>query len=81
MKYKYIGTESQLIEHGFRLEQYEGQSDRDYLRTVNDNVEVYVNFGFTGYGNNIMNNFNSHGRIFKSHIQDLIDAKLVEVVE
>ena len=79
-KYKYVGTEEQLVEHGFVLNDfgnYEkswGQSSitiLEYDNAKHIRCDVYIEeLGFTSCNS-------SHNRIVKN----LIDANLVEVVE
>ena len=74
MKYKYIGTEEQLIEHGFSFAETASWNGGYYSRChdgfgcifIEDECEsenvITADDGFLGY------------------IQDLIDDKLVEVI-
>ena len=83
MKYKYIGTEAQLVEHGFIVEgkysryatKNEGHIDALHI-PLND--ECWLdNVGVVRF-NNI--NRDKSGEDITPYIQDLIDDGLVEVL-
>lgn len=82
MKYKYTGTEEQLIEHGFEISW--GNSDYKYaVKSYPEHNAIYIALGKLAFGDVRMITFNFESRkaSVKPYIQDLIDANLVEVIE
>lgn len=79
MKYKYIGTEAQLIEHGFVV--VKNQLPISYTKSVNETTgEELVIFMTSNFYKEMVFYYNiSHDEILEEHIQDLIDANLIEV--
>ena len=83
MKYKYIGTEEQLIEHGFKMN-HTGTLVHG-SKYIDDTHELYIVLewgNFPNYDLRIIE-WNSYDCDveFTPYIQDLIDANLVEVIE
>jgi len=83
MKYKYIGTEEQLIENGFKP-YYDADVNglTSYSRPYKDNSnEVMVawdnNCAYDKRGIGVVYNFDD---VLLSELQDLIDKGLVEVI-
>ena len=82
MKYKYIGTEEQLKEHGFEMDHtvtlIHGSKYIDFTHSL----YVVLSWGnFTNYEVRIIEwNFYDCDVEFTPYIQDLIDANLVEVI-
>ena len=80
-RYKYIGTEEQLVERGYGISKYGYASKRTY------HEEVFINIGGHepkeqyGEKNEIKNMDIRVDMLDTKLIQDLIDAGLVEVVE
>ena len=66
MKYKYIGTEEQLIENGF--DKVLGEYSKNFTFFRNN----YGRYTFITHDNTILEH--------RVHIQDLIDKGLVEVI-
>ena len=82
-EYKYIGTEEQLVKHGFYLckDTKNNIEDKDYLRDVDDYTQVYISLFFSGYDKKVMNNFDAEKPLNTKYFQDLIDAGLVEEID
>ena len=82
MKYKYIGTEEQLIEHGFNgywIEINARIKNCEYTRDgklYEDIIAIYLESGEINVDIPRYNNEET----FKEVIKDLIDANLVEVI-
>ena len=81
MKYKYIGTEEQLIEYGFEID---GQDLRFKCAVKNRNHvdRLYISLGRLAIGETNIITFDDMNRDDEDitpYIQDLIDANLVEV--
>jgi len=82
MKYKYIGTEEQLIEHGFEIHthkiymSYATRSDGINYFNIFINLNEKSNYYKGIYFNDIDNTDD-----ITPYIQDLIDANLVEVIK
>ena len=81
-KYKYIGTEEQLVEKGFEIVEMQFKNSKGALKTVNDDG-LYIPLFDSIYGERIIqySPFGNDDEVLVEHIQDLIDANLVEVVE
>ena len=84
MKYKYIGTEQQLVERGFERENYDydGYSySRCQKKSKKSDIVIFFNSRL--YEDEVfMHNWDEHDNCYiKPYIQDLIDDGLVEVVE
>lgn len=84
MKYKYIGTEAQLVEHGFERSDY-SHDGYSYRRNQGktDKSDIIIFFELSYYEINVfMHNWDKYDNCYiKPYIQDLIDDGLVEVVE
>ena len=76
MKYKYIGTEEQLIEHGFVL-----VYTNVMLYERKGAKEIFVHFKSDLYVNRIIRPNSYDYLVVQEDIQDLIDANLVEVIK
>lgn len=90
MKYKYIGTEEQLVEHGFEMEHEDfGTNSRPLIhgvrKTDTDEVYVLLQYSFDYLDDDIRllcwNIWGDNPLDIMPYIQDLIDDGLVEVVE
>ena len=79
MKYKYIGTEEQLIEHGFIIRKQYGVAIRKHKI---DYKKLFINLDMCDlYEQNIIQYNYNDNEINPSDIQDLIEANLVEVIK
>ena len=82
MKYKYIGTEEQLIEHGFEM-LHTGTLVQG-SKYIDDTHSLYIVLewrNFPNYGLRIIEwVYYECDDDITPYIQDLIDAKLVEVI-
>lgn len=83
VKYKFIGTEQDLIDNGFYLydDSDESIADGDYVRDVDEDVQLYISLRFKPFKRKIMNNYGPRDLLKEEHIQDLIDLELVKVYE
>jgi len=88
MKYKYIGTEEQLIEHGFEMEHIKYRCD-DLVhgtKSVDDSHVLYIILVYGSYtefddeDEKIVQWDDDNTDDITPYIQDLIDANLVEVI-
>ena len=83
MKYKYIGTEEQLIEFGFAIKPQNGKVTRNATKMIDEitGVELVIFLEDGWMEKNVIFYNSSDDEILEEHIECLIDAKLVEVVE
>ena len=83
-KYKYIGTEKQLVEFGFNVISLTNPNCKGAYKVVDDKeTELYIPLFNSIYGERVIQYapFGDDSEVFGEHIQDLIDAKLVEEIE
>jgi hypothetical protein len=80
MKYKYIGTEEQLIEHGFEME-HTGSLVHG-IKVIDESHALYVvlEISWDYPIRLILWDFDDCNDDITPYIQDLIDANLVEVI-
>lgn len=73
-------TAEMLEAVGFRLceDTPSNIEDEDYIRDVNDDIQVYISLGFSGYNKQVLNAYGDN-RLVEDYIQDLIDLDYVEV--
>ena len=76
MKYKYIGTEEQLIEYGFIKSV---ASNNTYIRIGEREVVIFLEK--TCFERDVFLANEPNRYMKQRYIQDLIDDKLVEVIE
>jgi len=83
MRYKYIGTEEQLIEHGFEVKPQNGKVTRNATKMLDEitGAELVIFLEDGWMEKNVIFYNSSDDEILEEHIECLIDAKLVEVVE
>lgn len=87
MKYKYIGTEEQLVEHGYKIDGYNKKSYAYWAcKDEGSYNSIYIPLNDNCYNKNHSITFNrtprnKSGEDITPYIQDLIDDGLVEVVE
>lgn len=73
-------TDEMLKAVGFRLceDTPSNIEDEDYIRDVNDDIQVYISLGFSGYNKQVLNSYGDN-RLVEDYIQDLIELDYVEV--
>ena len=82
-KYKYIGTEEQLLEFGYYIVSLKFPNAKGAYKVVDyEDTEIYIALFNSIYGERIIqySPFGNDDEMLVEHIQDLIDAKLVEEV-
>ena len=83
-RYKFIGTEAQLVEHGFEINGIEPNkyADKNYANDLENSLYISLseNYKAEPYREVSWNLIDKKDDI-TLYIQDLIDANLVEVVE
>lgn len=82
-KYKFIGTEQDLIDNGFYLctDKQDNIDDKDYLRDMNEDVQLYISLGFEPFKKTVVNNKATtliENFKVEEYIKDLIDLELVK---
>lgn len=83
-KYKYVGTEEQLVEKGFNYTGDDVPTIKCYEKDVENreaSVCVFLESRMFPIGLMMFSYDSMKFRDIEPYIQDLIDAKLVEVVE
>ena len=84
-KYKYIGTEEQLMEFGFEMQGFKEDGYSYFAVKNGDNEDsIFIPLNNVCLSPNRIIKFNLNyrdGENITPYIQDLIDANLVEVVE
>ena len=89
MKYKYIGTEEQLVQHGFyKDDDYEKWAEiTSYDKQIDgaedpgDTVTIFTTGAMKNRNKFVFNMSSRHTEDISIYIQDLIEAGLVEVIK